>query len=295
MRILVIGGTGTVGRSVVAALVARGQAPLVLTRTAEKISMLAAGAVGVLGDLMNPPTLLAAMEGCEAVFMVNALSPSEAHEGLVAVACAAQSGVGRFVYLSAFNLDRSMSIPHFGAKGAIEAALRVAAHERHLRFVVLRPNHFFQNDMYAKSPLVRGGIYPEPLGEAGVSRIDVRDIADAAANALLANGTSDFDGHVFELSGSQILRASDVAACWAAGLSKPVRAGDSDLDKWQQQMARFLPPWQLFDLRRMYETYHRGEAIASSLSLQRQATLVGHAPRQFDDYVRETAALWRAG
>jgi len=294
MRILVIGGTGTVGRSVVAALVARGQAPLVLTRTAEKISMLAAGAVGVLGDLMNPPTLLAAMEGCEAVFMVNALSPSEAHEGLVAVACAAQSGVGRFVYLSAFNLDRSMSIPHFGAKGAIEAALRVAAHERHLRFVALRPNHFFQNDMYAKSPLVRGGIYPEPLGEAGVSRIDVRDIADAAANALLADGTSDFDGHIFELSGAQVLRASDVAACWAAALGKPVRAGDSDLDVWQQQMARFLPQWQLFDLRRMYETYHRGEAIASSLSLQRQATLVGHAPRQFDDYVRETAALWRA-
>ena len=293
MRILVIGGTGTVGRAVVAKLLARGVSPYVLARSVDKITALPHGAIGILGDLLDPPSVSVAMDACDAVFMVNALSPSETQEGITAVSCAARLGVGRFVYLSAFNLERSKMIPHFGSKGAIETALRLAIQHHQMRFVVLRPNHFFQNDLLSKNALLRQGDYAEPLGEAGVSRIDVRDIADAAANALLAQGSSDFDGGTHELSGPQALRACDVAACWAKALGKPVHE-NSDLEAWQQRMGRFLPSWQLFNLRCMYESYHRGEAIASPQSLQQQQILLGHAPRRYTDFVDETATQWLA-
>ena len=68
MRILVTGGTGLLGRPLVRALVARGHAVIGLARSEAAAATLAAdGAMAGRGDLADPPSLDAHVQGAEAI------------------------------------------------------------------------------------------------------------------------------------------------------------------------------------------------------------------------------------
>jgi hypothetical protein len=47
-----------------------------------------------------------------------------------------------------------------------------------------------------------------------------------------------------------------------------------------------------FDIRRMYEHFQEHGLVASDEAIERQTALLGHAPRRYEDYVRETAEAW---
>ncbi len=71
MKILVLGGTGTVGSQVVHELLARDADVRVLTRTAEKAEGLPEGVEGVIGDLLEPETVHLVFRDKDGVFMLN--------------------------------------------------------------------------------------------------------------------------------------------------------------------------------------------------------------------------------
>jgi uncharacterized protein YbjT (DUF2867 family) len=150
MNILVIGGTGNVGSQVVKELLARNQSVTVLTRSADKVNSLPSGVKGVVGGLLDPNTVRTAFKGMDAVFLVNAVSANEAHEGLMAVNGARLAGVRKLVYLSVHKADKAPNLPHFGAKLAVEAAIKASD----IPHVILRPNHFFQNDLWIRDALL---------------------------------------------------------------------------------------------------------------------------------------------
>jgi uncharacterized protein YbjT (DUF2867 family) len=64
------------------------------------------------------------------------------------------------------------TLPNFASKLAMESAIR----EFEVPFTIIRPNYFIQNDATLKDPLQKTGIYPAPLGNAGISVVDIRDI-----------------------------------------------------------------------------------------------------------------------
>src|SRR4051794_13529762 len=69
MRALVTGATGKVGNAVARALAARGDDVRVLVRDAGRAaSVLPAGVPPVQGDVTDPASMPAAVEGCELVF-----------------------------------------------------------------------------------------------------------------------------------------------------------------------------------------------------------------------------------
>src|SRR5438477_5058428 len=105
MKVLVLGGTGTVGSQVARELVARKADVSILTRSADKASRLPQGARGVVGDLLDPDAVRTAFRGMDAVFLLTALSTSEAHEGLLAVNGARLARVKRIVFLSIHHVD----------------------------------------------------------------------------------------------------------------------------------------------------------------------------------------------
>ena len=160
MKVLVLGGTGTVGSQVVRELLARGAEVSVLTRDPKKA--LPAGVRGVAGDLLDPGTIRMAFAGMESVFLLNALSATECHEGLMAVNGARMAGVGKVVYLSVHDVDKAPHLPHFGAKLPVETALKASG----LGFTILRPNNFFQNDLWYKDAMLGYDVYPQPFGDA---------------------------------------------------------------------------------------------------------------------------------
>lgn len=285
MNLLVIGGTGTVGSAVVRELVARGHEVSVLTRNPEKGSRLPAGVVPVIGDLLDPTTVRSAFRGRDAVFLLNALSPTEAHEGLMAVNGVRLAGVRRLVYMSVHGPEEAPFLPHFGAKVGVERAVRALSCE----WTILRPNNFFQNDWFFKDAILQQGVYPQPIGPVGNSRVDVRDIAEAAAITLTAEGHG---GRIYNLVGPAVWTGEATAAEWSRALGRPVTYGGDDMDAWERQMLGHLPPWLAFDLRLMYEHFQRHGLVATGDDLEQLTALLGHAPRRFEDFVAETARAW---
>ena len=285
MSILVTGGTGTVGSAVVKELVGKGADVKVLTRHPEKLAP-QKGVSAVQGNLLEPATVRRAFDGADRVFLVNAVSQTEASEALMAITGMRLAKVKHIVYLSVHHAEKAAWLPHFGSKLGVEEALKVSG----IPFTILRPNNFYQNDYWFKDVMLQYGVYPQPLGSAGVSRVDVRDIAEAAAIALTSGG---HEGQSYDLVGPEAVTGESTAKSWSAALGKPIAYAGDDLDAWEKVQLQYLPDWMVFDFRYMYEYFQINGLLASSEAIARQTKLLGHAPRAFDAFAKETAAQWK--
>ncbi len=287
MKILVLGGTGTVGSAVVPALVAKGHAVRVMTRSAEKARSAPEGIEARVGDLADPMGLGMAFDGIEAVFLLNAVSPTETQEGLAALNWAKTAGAVKIVYVSVQGCDVASHIPHFGSKVAVEHAIRLSG----IDYTILRPNNFFQNDKWVRDALIQYGVYPQPIGEKGLSRVDVRDIADAAAGAFTDHGASN---ETFVVAGPDVLTGSQTASIYGHALGSGVVALD-DLDAWEEQCReQMMPDWMMFDFRLMYEYFNAHGLIAPREAIAKTEKLMGHPARRFTAFVDEAVSAWRA-
>jgi len=59
-------------------------------------------------------------------------------------------------------------------------------------------------------------------------------------------------------------------------------------------MAPYLPAWAVFDYGLMYAMFQARGLKATPAQLGETRTILGREPRRFSDYVRETAAAWKA-
>lgn len=287
MKVLVTGGTGTVGSQVVRELVARKVEVQVLTRSADKAKGLPAGAQAVTGDLLDPGTVRTVFRGMDGVFLLTTVSTTETHEGLMALNGARLSGVKRLVYMSVHRVEEAPHLPHFGSKLPIETVVKSSG----IPYTLLRPNNFFQNDYWFKEAILQYGVYPQPIGDMGLSRVDVRDIAEAAAITLTSSG---HEGQTYNLVGPEMHTGQSTAEVWSRALGKPIAYGGNDLDAWEQQSLQYLPAWMVFDFRLMYQFFQEHGLKATPEDIERQTRLLGHPPRRFEDFAQETARVWGA-
>jgi uncharacterized protein YbjT (DUF2867 family) len=287
MKVVVTGGTGTVGSHVVNELVARGATVSVVTRDPAKAQKLPKGVTPVKGNLGEPSTVRRVFDGADAVFLLNVVSPTESHEGLMPISAMRHSRPKRIVYLSVHHAERAAWLPHFGAKVGIEEALKRSG----IPFTIIRPNNFYQNDYWLKDVILGMNIYPQPIGNVGVSRVDVRDIAEAAAISLL---TPEHEGQVYDLVGPEPFTGEQTAQVWSRALGRPIAYGGNDLDAWEKQALQYLPDWAAFDFRHMFKFFQEEGLLASQEAIDRQTKLIGHAPRSYGAFVAETVAAWTA-
>ncbi|MDQ3481265.1 MAG: NmrA family NAD(P)-binding protein [Actinomycetota bacterium] len=285
MRVLVTGGTGTVGSQVVQALIERGVEVQVLTRNPQKAAGLPIGATGVQGDLLDPATVRRVFSDLDGVFLLNAVSQTEAQEALMAISGMRLAKVPHVVYLSVHQVDTAPWLPHFGAKIGVEVALKGSG----LPWTILRPDNFFQNDYWYKDVLLQHGVYPQPIGDVGTSRVDVRDIAEAAAVALTTAG---HQGQTYDLVGPEVLTGPAIAAAWSKALGRPIKYGGNDLEAWEQQALTYLPNWMAFDFKLMYQHFQAHGLRASAEAIARQTALLGNSARPFEAFASETARTW---
>ncbi len=285
MNILVIGGTGLLGSHVVQGLVAKGEQVHVLIRSADKADGFPLGASGIIGDLHKPETLRWAMRGIDRVFLVTPLSPSETEEGVAVVAAASRAGVRHLVYLTIYHAERAPQIPHFKSKMEIQKALRASR----MAFTLIMANNLFQNDLLYRESILEEGIYPQPIGDIGLNRVDVRDIADAVVATLTQTG---HEFHCYPLIGAEVLTGQDVAETYTRVLGRKVRYGGNNLDVWGNKVGDTLPGWLVQDLSLMYEFFQQRGLRASDEDFALQAKVLGHLPRYFHTFVEETVAAW---
>jgi uncharacterized protein YbjT (DUF2867 family) len=281
-KIVVIGGTGTVGSQTVEELLKRGAEVRVMTRSAGKIAALPKGVEGVTGSMLEPESLPAVFAGADELFLITPLVRDETAQGIDAVDAAVAAGIRRIVYLSVHQADKALGIPHFVCKLPIEGVIRASGVE----YTILRPNNFYQNDR-AMLDAIRAGVYPQPLGSVGLHRVDVRDIAEAAAIALTEAGHS---GKTYSVVGPRAWTGLESAEALTRHLGKAVIYGGDDLQAWAAQMRAFLPGWQVRDLEIMYEYFLRAGLLATQAEIDEVTGVLGHAPRRYEAFVEEVLA-----
>jgi uncharacterized protein YbjT (DUF2867 family) len=286
MKTLVIGGTGMVGSRVVDGLLKQGVMVRVMSHSPEKLKKLPAGVEGYRADLDDPDTLPAAFDGIDSVFLLNTVGPNETNEGLSAVSAAKAARVRKIVYMSVAMPEGSEIIPHFRSKLPVEKAVR----ESMIDYTILRPNNFFQNDIWLRSAIMQYSVYPQPIGGAGLNRVDVRDIVDCAVNALMRSG---HEGRTYEVHGPDTLTGEEVARIYTKHLGREVRYSGDDLDVWGENVKNMMPEFMISDMRIMYRFFQENGMIAPKDQLEKTQKLLGHKARTFDDFVREIALEWK--
>jgi uncharacterized protein YbjT (DUF2867 family) len=283
MKILVTGGTGHVGSEVVKELQKRKADVRILIRKEETPAP--AGVQVMVGDLLDPVSVQKALHGVDKLYLLNAVSPDELTQGLIAYVLARKLKLKHIVYHSVFRVEHFKDVPHFASKLAIESALR----EFDVPFTIIRPNYFFQNDASLKDPLTKADIYPMPLGTVGISAVDIRDIAEAAAIALTSDGHY---GKTYNLNGPEVLSGPKVASIWSELLRKEIRYPGENMDAFEEKMRDQAPSWSAFDIRMMFQGYLERGFVAGPGDLETLTDLLGHSPRRYEDFARQTILAW---
>ncbi len=287
MTILVTGGTGNVGGGVVTELLKRGATVKVLARKQPAAGKLPHNVQVAVGDLLDPVAVEEAMRGVDKLFLLNAVVTDELTQALIAYGLARKAGLKHVTYLSVFKADQFRDVPHFASKLAVESALR----EFGVPYTILRPGYYIQNDVNLKDALTGAGIYPMPIGTAGIAVADTRDISEAAAISLTEEG---HDGQTYDIVSSSLISGPGNARLWGSLLGKEIKYTGHDFDQWEQAMRANMPGWSAFDLRMMFEGYFDRGFASTETEVGRLTKLLGHAPRTYEDFAAETGQLWKA-
>lgn len=281
MTILVTGATGRVGQHVVDQLIHRDAHVRVLTRDPSKTSF-PHGVDVVKGDLLDIDALRNAFTGVTSLFLLNAVTGDEFTQALITLNIAKESGVEHVVYLSVFEADKAVNVPHFAVKYGAERMLE------HHRFsgTILRPAYFIDNDQMIRDVIVNYGIYPMPIGSKGVAMVDVRDIAEVAAIELLRRDKGQGKQSItnINLVGPDNLTGVSVAEIWSDVLGRTVNYGGDDPSQFEQNMATFMPKWTAYEMRLMAERYVSDGMISQNGDVERLTQMLGrplHSYREF--------------
>ncbi|WP_300680223.1 NAD(P)H-binding protein [Nocardioides sp.] len=152
-RVVVLGGTGYIGRALVPELVRRGYAPVVLARSAEvKNEPEFAGAEVVVGDPTRAGDVVTAVAGGPTAVVISLLSgrrPNDAeecrqvdHEAVVnGIRAAVAHRVRQFIQISDFGAYRPELIPQV-YKLQVEGEL-IGQHHGALPWTIIRPTAYY--------------------------------------------------------------------------------------------------------------------------------------------------------
>lgn len=213
--ILVTGSTGTVGRAVIARLVAGRHPVRAVTRRPAEAHLPGAAEV-VYGDPGRPETLAAALAGVSRVVLVSSGPALAEHDRNVAVA-AARAGVEHIVKLSSGRAgDPAATDPIPTWHRAGEQAVRDSGPA----WTILQPLGFMSNALHwAATVRARDTVYA-PFGQGRVAVIDPDDIAAVAVAVLTEPG---HEGVVHTLGGPQALSPGEQTDILAGVLGRPLR------------------------------------------------------------------------
>jgi uncharacterized protein YbjT (DUF2867 family) len=225
--VLVVGGTGMLGGQVVSELLSRGKRVRALVRPTSDAKRLESDGVEIArGDMMDPESLLQAMDGADAV-VSTAAGYTRHSKGDTAeidiignqnlAHAASRAGVNRFVLTSILTCDQTPQIPHFWHKKLAEDRLE----ELGVPFVALRPGGFLDmiiqmgGDPFAKRRLMWFGSPTIPL-----TFVLTQDLAGYLADAVDA---SDVEGQRIDIGWDRPVSMEEITEISGRLLGEQIR------------------------------------------------------------------------
>ena len=216
--ILVAGGTGFLGRAIVAALRNDGHEVRVLSRGTKANPWVDDRGVSMVeGDVREAATLDAALKGCDTL-VVAVQFPGHPVEvpkkGLTydefdrkgtenLVAAAKKAGVTRLVYLSGVNVGQGRTEEWFVAKDRAEAAVTGSG----ITYTIVRPSWVYgpRDRTLNKFALFARTLPFVPLPGPGTAKVQPVHVDDVALTVARSLSTPAAENQVIEIGGPQLL------------------------------------------------------------------------------------------
>ena len=282
--ILVTGATGSNGKEILKLLVAKNVQVRIMVRDLNRAKDIAAPNVEIVeGDFDRPETLLTALSGVERAFLVTPSSDRVEMQQLAFVDAAKQAGVKQIVYLSQFDTKADSPVRFLRYHAAVEAAIQSSD----MAYTFLRPNLFMQGLLNFRSTIATENTFYAAAGDAKVSAVDVRDIADVAVAALTQSG---HEGKIYNLTGSQALTHTQMAEYLSAALARQITFVDvSPESMYEFLLGAKFPLWQADGLLEEYAHYRRNEAAAIGTGIKES---LGKEPRSFETFAHDYAPMF---
>jgi uncharacterized protein YbjT (DUF2867 family) len=266
---LVLGASGKTGRRLVARLRLRGMP----VRAASRSS-------AARFDWSDPDTWDGALQGIAAAYVVAPPTPGPVHEFTTRAEAA---GVHRLVLLSGRGAD-TWGESTFGLDMRdAEDAVRGSA----LQWTILRPNNFDQNfdeDLF-HAPLVAGEL-ALPAGDVPEPFIDIEDVADVAATVLTEPDRH--AGQTYELSGPRAITFDEAVELISRTTGRPITY--KQISPAEYTASLIEEGWGEHDAHHVAEMFVMMERGLLATTTDGVATVLGRAPRTFEDYVVRSVA-----
>lgn len=216
--ILVVGGTGTLGRTLVPLLLGRGQMVRLMSRTTDGISQ---GCDHRVGDVRDSRALAETVDGCDTVISAvhgfiggRRAGPEQVdHQANIALVDAAvRAGTQRMVLVSVFGAAADHPMSLMRAKFAAEEHLR----STDLAWTIIRPTVYLETWLSVVGSKIAGG-GPALVFGRGTNPINFVAAQDVAAVIDHCLTHPEKIGQVIDVAGPQNLTLLDLAASLGAG------------------------------------------------------------------------------
>jgi uncharacterized protein YbjT (DUF2867 family) len=228
--LLIAGATGNVGGELVHALRRAGEPVRALTRT-DRDSSLPPDVERATGDLNDPASLTAALNGVRGVFLLSGYADMP---GLLTKI--RDAGARHVVLLSSGAVDGGDPANVVVRYHAVaEAAVKDAG----LAWTILRPSGFHSNALRWLPQLRAGNVVREPFADVPVAGIDPLDIAAVAAVALTTPG---HDNAIYRLTGPEAILPADRIRILARLLGRDLYLHPLTDDEARAELAATMSP-----------------------------------------------------
>ena len=213
MSILIIGGTGTLGRQVVKQALDEGYQVKCLVRDFRRGAFLKDwGAELIYGDLSIPSTIPTSLKGVTTIIDSATIRSTSSYtsetidwRGKLALLEAAKLvGIKKFIYFSVLNASKNPSIPLLSLKLKMEKKLEASG----LNYTIFQCSGFFQGliSQYAL-PILENETIWLPGNSAPVAYLDTQDAAKAVVQSL---GSTDYDKKTVSLIGEKFWTSKEI-------------------------------------------------------------------------------------
>ncbi|MEC8096841.1 MAG: NAD(P)H-binding protein, partial [Cyanobacteriota bacterium] len=190
MQVLVVGGTGTLGRQIARRALDQGHDVRCMVRTPRKASFLQEWGVELTrGDLLEPASLDYALDGVDAVIDAATSRPDDPRSiyetdwdgKLNLLRACERAGVKRFVFLSLLDADKHRDVPLMDIKYCTEKLLR----ESELDYTVLQGAAFMQGVISQFAiPVLESQTVWVSGSPTSIAYMNTQDMARFAVSAL---------------------------------------------------------------------------------------------------------------
>ena len=284
--ILLTGITGNNGGATATALLNKGEKFRALVRDRDKAADWAAKGVELVqGDLNDPASVRAALDGIDRAVLILPNSEEQERLELSFIETAKQAGLAWLLKVSSPEAVRGTTSPIPLAHIAAEDAMMASG----MNWTFVRPTFFMQNLNGSIAAALKTGKLSLPMGEGEVGVTDCADAGEFIAHVLTDENSAQHYGQCYDISGpDEILTFTDIARMMSEELGRDIEYDDCDPDALKEKMRPFQRnDWHTDAVAILFAEIKDGTTPGVKTSIFQD--MLGKPGTSFREYLRKLA------